>query len=211
MKKCKIGKVSFIALFIIGMFLCCFPAQSFANIISMYMEQDLTTVGVGDIFSVDVCLDNSSATVFDSVMMWIAFNPAVLEVQDSDAGAEGIQILSDPLSIYNFNYHGSNIANNGIINFQESFLGNPSNASGVFARIDFKALALTEITNIDFNFNEWGFTPTTAVIYGGNDVLALSLNHADGAFGAGVQVVPEPSSTALLLLGAGLFFKKRLL
>lgn len=204
MKKSKIIKKIIFRSLVLGVFLCCFSTLAFANVTSMYLSPAVSTVDLGGIFSIDAYLDNSTATIFDSVLMWLTFDPAVLEVQDSDPGTAGVQILSDPLSVYNFNYPVANIVNGGTIDFQQSYTGTSSSASGIFARINFKAIALTDSTPAAFNFNTWGFTPSSSVMYGGNDVLALSADHTDGTFGADVRVIPEPNSIFLFLLGLGM-------
>lgn len=182
------------------------PAQAWCTVTSMYASPSSQTVAVNDIFTLDLYLNNADATEFDTVLSWISFDPAVLEVQDADAGTGGIQIESDPLGIYGFNFHMANSADNttGRIDLQESFsLGGTSTQTGIFARIDFKALALTSSTSIDFMFNPtWGLTPTTSVLRSGSDVLGSSSDHTDGTMGATAEVVPEPGS--LVLLGSGL-------
>ncbi len=181
------------------------PAQVWANVTSIYGSPVTQTVGLNDVFTLDLYLNNSDSTTFDSVLSWVSFDPAVLQVQDSNPAKSGIQILSDPLGIYGFDFHMANSADNstGKIDLQESYsLGATSNATGIFARISFKALALSPSTPISLDFNPvWGMTPTTAVLRSGGDVLGSSSDHADGAESATVQIVPEPGSLLLLLSG----------
>ena len=175
-----------------------------ANVTSMYVTPDWQQVDKGDIFNVDIGLNNSDSTVLDTVLSWLSYDPSKLEVQDSNSGQAGIQILNDPLGLYGFNFHMVNSVDplSGKIDFEEGFQsGGSTNATGTFARITFKALDLTSSTPLVFNFDTWGFTPTTAVLRGGNDVLAFSNDHADGAFGGNIAVVPEPGSLILFLSG----------
>lgn len=185
------------------------PTQAFANVSSMYGSPVTQTVNLNDTFNLDLYLTNSDSTTFDSVLSWISFDPAVLQVQDYNLSKPGIQIQSDPLGIYGFDFHMANSADNttGKIDFQESFsLGGTSNATGIFARINFKALALSPSTIINLDFNPvWGLTPTTAVLRSGGDVLGSSSNHTDATAGATVAVVPEPATLMSLIMGlAGL-------
>lgn len=175
-----------------------------ANITSLYLDPSLNTVGLGNEFTMDIVLNNTDLTEFDMALSWISFDPTKLEVKDQDPLTVGIQIQSDPLNIFSFDFHMANAADNltGKIDFEEGFDSGISNKSGVIGRITFKSLALTASTPIDFDFNTWSFTPTTAVLYGG-DVLASSTDHTDGTTGATVAVIPEPGS--VLLLGSGLF------
>lgn len=179
---------------------------AYANVVNMCLGPEWQQVEIGQTFNLTVCIDNSYATEFDTILSWISFNPAYLKVQDADPGSPGVQIESDPLDIFGFNYHMANTADNftGYIDFEESYLsGGTSNKSGVFARITVKAVALTSSSSIDFEFDPiWGMTPTTGILRGGNDVLALSSDHTDGTIGASVEIVPEPRS--LILLGSGL-------
>ena len=189
------------------------PAQAFGNVTSMYGSPVAQTVGLNDTFSLDLYLNNSDSTTLDSVLSWVSFNPAVLEVQDSNPSKPGIQIQSDPLGIYGFDFHMANSADNstGKIDLQESFsLGTTTTATGIFARINFKALALAPSTIIGLDFNPvWGMTPTTAVLRSGTDILGSSTDHTDAAVGATVAVVPEPGSMALLGLGIGILGVRR--
>jgi len=183
-----------------------FPLEASANVSSMYGSPAAQTVGLNDTFSLDLYLNNSDSTTLDSVLSWVSFDPSVLEVQDSNLSKPGIQIQSDPLGIYGFDFHVANSADNstGKIDFQESFsMGATTTATGIFARISFKALALSPSTIIGLDFNPtWGMTPTTSVLRSGADILGSSTDHTDAAVGATVAVVPEP--TSVLLLGTGL-------
>ncbi len=192
-----------------------FPAQAWSNVNSMYGFPVTQTVGLNNTFTLDLYLNNSDSTTLDTVLSWVSFDPAILQVQDSNLSKPGIQIQSDPLGTYGFDFHMANSADNttGKIDLQESFsLGGTSNAAGAFARINFKAVSLTPSTVIGLNFNPvWGMTPTTAVLRSGTDVLGSSADHADGVAGATVAVVPEPMTVMSLLIGlSGIFsFSKR--
>jgi len=186
------------------------PTQAFANVSSMYGSPVAQTVGLNDTFSLDLYLNNSDSTALDSVLSWVSFDPSVLEVQDSNPLKPGIQIQSDPLGIYGFDFHVANSADNstGKIDLQESFsMGATTTATGIFARISFKALALSPSTIIGLDFNPtWGITPTTAVLRSGADILGSPTDHTDGVAGATVAVVPEPMTVMSLLIGlSGLF------
>lgn len=175
-----------------------------ANISSLYLNPSLQTVGVGDTFSLNVNLNNTVSTGFDTLSIWIIFNPFYLEVLDSDSGTGGIQIKSDPDSTYNFNWVPINNADNanGKIDWRA---GNFSDiySTGRFAQINFKALGVVENSPIDFIFNStWGLEPSTHILDNGVDVLASSENHTDGTFGASVSVVPEPVTLLLFCTGA---------
>lgn len=170
---------------------------------------------MGDTFSLNVNLDNADSTGFDTISVWVSFNPLYLEVLDSDAATVGIQINSDPDSTYDFNWIPVNNADNtnGKIDWRA---GNFSDiySTGRFAQISFKALGIIENSPIDFIFSPtWGFEPSTHILNNAVDVLASSENHTDGTFGANVTVVPEPASFLLLCTGTipilYLFRKKR--
>lgn len=188
--------------FIISLF---FPAIGAANVTSMYLDPSSKTVNAGDTFSLDLALNNSDSTEFNTILAWLTYDSNVLEVQDSDLLHSGVQILSDPLGLYIFDYHMANGVSGGNIDFEEGYNPASSVQTGVFARIVFKALAPAVTSPINFNFNgTWGVTPTTAVLYG-DDVLGSASNHTDGAIGSYVSVnaVPEPSCMFLFLGGLG--------
>jgi len=187
----------------------------YANISSLYLGPSSQTVNVGKAFSLDVSLDNSDSTGFDTLSMWISFNPLYLEVLDSDAATSGLQINSDPDSTYNFDWIPINEASNttGRIDWRA---GNFSDiySTGRFAQISFIALGTVENSPINFIFSPtWGLEPGTHILNNAVDVLASSESHIDGIMAANLTVVPEP--VTCLLLGTGaipifyLFRKKK--
>lgn len=190
---------------ILTVILFCSPCLASANVTSIYSSPSLTTVNVGEVFSVDLSLNNSDSTEFNAILVWLTYDSNILEVQDSDPLHSGTQILSDPLGLYNFDYHMANEVEGGTIDFEESYSFASSTQTGVFAKIVFKALAPAVSSPINFNFNgTWGMTPTTAVLYG-DDVLASASDHTDGAIGSyvSVNVIPEPAGIFLFLGGLG--------
>ncbi len=191
-----------IFLFCLSVFFVFSVSYAYANVTSLYLAPSLKTVGLGNEFTMDIVLNNIDLTEFDMALSWISFDPTKLEVKDQDPLTAGIQIQSDPLNIFSFDFHVANAADNltGKIDFQEGFDSVTSDKSGAIGRITFKSLALAPSTSIDFNFNTWGLTPATAVLYGG-DVLASSTDHTDGTIGATVAIVPEPGT--VILFGSG--------
>ncbi len=200
--RCKLIAVKVVLLL---MFIA--PSSAFATVNSIYLSPSTQTVAKGDLFDVEIGLNNPEASAFDTISLWLGFNPLYLEVQDTDTGnwkTTAINILDGPYHAqYGFNFHLDNTADNtsGKITYTESILGSSLTSSGTFAKITFKALELTPSTALDFNFN-WGYSKDTAVMLGGVDVLGSSSDHTDGTVGATVAVVPEPGS--ILMLGSGL-------
>lgn len=194
----------FVFLSILIIFLFSNGEKVYANISSLYLEPSLQTVGVGDTFSLNVDLNNTDSTGFDTLSIWISFNSLYLEVLDSDAGTGGTQIKSDPDSTYHFSWIPINNADNtnGKIDWRAGSFSNIY-STGRFAEISFKALGVVENNPIDFIFSPtWGYEPSTHILDNGIDVLASSENHTDGVFGASVTVVPEPITSLLFCTGA---------
>ncbi len=193
-----------------GLFLLVSSHLSFAewigcSIYSLPMEKEVMS---GDIFTMDMMVYDSNPRYpyyadFDTLLAWMSYDPTYLEVQDADLVTPGVQIQSDPLGIFNFNYHMVNNvdATQGKIDLEESFLsGGTSHSSGAFARITFKALRLGS-TSLTYQFNTWGYTPTTALLRGGGDLLGDSDIHNDGIAGSTINVIPEPTTLSLSLIG----------
>ena len=190
-------------------FLLLSNSPAFAAVTSMYLSPEWQEVELNQTFNVDIALNNSDSTEFDTILSWISFDPNILEVQDANPGVSGIQIESDPLGIFSFTQQWANTVNNttGYIDLEESYsAGGTSTQTGVFARITFKAINVIPSTNIDFNFKSWGETPTTAVIRSYNDVLLSSSDNMDGVIGASVGVAgsPIPETNSIISLGSGL-------
>lgn len=187
---------------------------AYANATFFSFDPAWRTVTVGDIFTVDVKLNNADSTVFDSLSAWIGYDTTYLEIQDADAGTSGVQIQRDPDGTFGFNYHAANSVNTseGKIDFQEGILGGTSNKAGTFAAISFKALGPISSTALTFEFNTWGMFPNTSLLRSGNDVLGDVSDAFDGTTdgGVGINMIPEPTSLSLSLIGSALISFLRL-
>ncbi len=178
---------------------------AWANIM-MHISPPSSAVNPNDIFSVDISLYNPTPSPFDAITIWLGFNPSYLEVQDADLGKTGIQIITDPLGTYSFDWNPTNTADNttGLIDWRAGAFSDRTQ-TGTFARVNFKALSPVSSTPLTFKFdNTWPNEPYTKVLNDGIDVLGLSTDHTDGTVGATVTVVPEPGS--IMLMGMGLLF-----
>ena len=200
--KKEITLVSNIFIMLLTIFTLSSPVWS----LSMYLEPSTVTVDKSTLFDMEICLENQEATAFDTLNVWLTFDPYYLEVQDTDIGNwitnEDINILDAPYhTTYTFNIHWDNKADNtaGEIIYAESVLPGTLTSTGAFAKITFRALNITPGSiPVSFNF-DWGGLKDTRVTNGGVDVLGLSSDHTDGTSGARVAVIPEPSSFILLV------------
>jgi hypothetical protein len=131
-------------------------------------------VNVGDMFSVIVNLDTQGASIDGVDLRYLNYNPAILQLQDGNTSASGVQITPGnlmPMTLVN-----STNTNLGRITFSQATSGgnNKYKGSGVLATLTFKALAAGTV-NVSFNYTS-GNTTDTNVAAGGADVLTSVVN-----------------------------------
>lgn len=147
-----------------------FSALSMATNISLgtaeggmevFLKPRKNVVQVGEDFLVDVMYRNPRRADMDTVKLEMRFDPAVLQVVDSDDGnwiTRGVNIFDgayhDELP---FDFHRKNIAFNstGLIQYDMGFSSRTAvRVEGVFATIRFRAIAPASSTPVFFVTNE---------------------------------------------------------
>ena len=144
-----------------------------AGTATISMSPTSASVGVNQTFTANIIL-NTGGNPADGVDIYsLRFNPAVLQVNDSDGVAAGTQIAPGalmPNTIFN------TVDNtNGTIQFAQSTTGGTSfTGSGTLATITFRGIAGgTSTANFDFTL---GSTSDTNVSFQGVDQLASVTN-----------------------------------
>lgn len=136
------------------------------------------SVREGEPFDVAVMLDNPKHRPLSHVRLFIQFDPADLEVVDSDRGnyiRRGVNISDGPShESFPFDFHKRNEADNaaGTIIYDEAAEMEPVSSSGVIVRVRFQAKRSIEQTNVRLVVAAPGKAPTTDVTYLQQSTLA---------------------------------------
>lgn len=154
------------------------------------------SVRAGEEFEVSVVLNNPDDAPFDHVQLYMQFDPADLEVIDSDRGnwiREGTNIL-DGFAHENFifDWHRTNSADNkrGIIVYDCAREMDSMRAAGTVARVRFRALRTTSRSDITLVNNGKNGSPTTDVRLTGVSLLANRLEKPTVLSGIAMEVGP---------------------
>jgi hypothetical protein len=162
-------------------------------IMQLHLDPSVVSAREGQEFAVKVILDNESGEPIDRVRLVAKFNPAELEVVDSDKGnriRSGVNI-EDGLSAeeFPFDFNRTNEADNvlGTIVYDRGAEMNPVRGSGVLGIIHFRAKRATDETAISLTKGENG----TDVSYMHSTMLAPSIGRKSDATVA-VHISPDP-------------------
>src|SRR3989338_7560680 len=155
-----------------------------------------TTIPVGQTFTVDINLDTKGAAIDGVDIYSLRYNPAILEVVDSNTSQSGIQIIPGTL-LANTLTNTVN-ASNGTIQFSQVTAGGSTyTGSGKLASITFKAKSAgTSALTFDFTL---GNTSDTNVAGAGQDKLASVTNGSFTVTGGTTQTstqTPVPDTTS---------------
>lgn len=156
-------------------------------------RRDIT---VGDVFPVDIVLDNSADSLLDNVMIVLRYDQDVLEAVDSDRDnwiTRGINILDGPYhKAFPFDYHIANqvypargelIYRVGVSD-PEKLRGR----SGTLATVFFRAKEPTGRTEIEFRLPEMDGDTGTRIASGMTSVLGPKDDPARGAVGISFKI-----------------------
>lgn len=152
-------------------------APASAQSVSLSLTPSATSVYVGNTFTVTIDINQGSQSI-QLVDVYVAFDPARLQVVDQDAGWSGVQIAPVSGPFYNAGSSGTcnggscNTANNstGIIYYNGFNLPYGTTTAGTVATITFQAIqdtprAVTQITILNASPYDSG------TYYNGNDYL----------------------------------------
>jgi peptidoglycan hydrolase-like protein with peptidoglycan-binding domain len=125
-------------------------------------------INVGDTFSVSVVLDTQNQFTDGVDIVYLNYNPSLLQVQDASTTITGVQITPGDL----LSYTVANTVNVdlGRVTFSQLAMGSSNyRGIGTLASISFKALAVGN-ANVSFNYTA-GSTIDSNVAIGGLDIL----------------------------------------
>jgi len=153
-------------------------------------------VNVGQTFNVNILLDTAGQAVDGVDIFYLHYNPQILEVQDADAATAGVQIKTG--SIFP-SYLGNTVdPTTGKISI--SGIVTPGSTtgysgSGIFATVNFKALAAATSTSVYFDFTPGLTTDTNIAEHAnpGHDILA-AVNNGSYTINSGQSSLPLPST-----------------
>lgn len=123
-----------------------------------------STTTLSDTFNAEIIVNTGGAAVDDVDIFYLHFDPAVLQVQDSDPSQAGVQIAKG--TIFG-TYTGMNVDNtNGTISVSGLDIGGLGyNGTGVFATVTFKSISVAT-TNVTFDFTSGSGTDSNIVEHG---------------------------------------------
>lgn len=166
--------------------------------VSLQLRPSSTSVKAGDTFDVDVILKNPGEERIDRVRLYLQFNPADLEVVDSDAGnivTRGINIRdAASRGTFAFDYYRFNTADNskGTIIYEVSASNSQVRGSGKLATISMRALGESPRTELILVQNAKGLTPTSEVSFLGESKLeTAAAAEAQALEGTAVRVIGQ--------------------
>lgn len=162
------------------------------------LDPPLQAVEAGNVFDVDVRIENPEKVPWDRVRLDIRFDPRYLEVVDQDEGnwlTIGTNILDGPYhNRFPFDWVRENSVrkNEGRILYENGVFNDPFDSGGVIATIRFLALAAVSQTPILFDTDASATSRSgTRISYRRSDVLGDTSNPQDGVAGAVVSIVPR--------------------
>jgi LysM repeat protein len=150
------------------------------------LEPATPQLNVGDTAIIEIRVDNV-VNLFAADAQ-LQFNPAVLQVQDADAGREGVQIQPGNFPIPDFVITNVVTNTSGIINYAATDLAplEPVSGSGTLARITFQAIAPGES---EVTFSAFGLI--------GDNGQALPATSQAGRITVGQGPTSTPTNTPL--------------
>lgn len=168
----------------------------------MRLVASKTSIRQGQEFDVNVMLDNNAHAPLDTLKLYLQFDPAVLEVVDSDSGnwiRKGINIVDGfAHERFPFNFHRLNLVDNekGYILYEEATDSSPIRSSGIVARIRMRAKQAAESTDVVLVENAPGASPTTEVSYLHKSMLTNAKEQLAARAGVSLRIVEGPLKEA---------------
>ncbi|TSC95867.1 MAG: FG-GAP repeat-containing protein [Parcubacteria group bacterium Athens1014_10] len=182
------------------LFLILFPINIHAQLqtAALSLEPASGSYSLGSNFTLNIRLNTNGNNTDGTDIKYLNYNPALLEVQDSNLTSPGAQI--QPGSLYTNTNLNSVDVSNGRINFSQTSSGGVVyNGSGILASITFKPLT-TGAANLTFNFT-LGSTIDTNVACLGQDVLNSVVNGSYTLTQAADTTAPQISNITSTNIG----------
>lgn len=145
-------------------------------------------------FDMLIQLENPNRVAFDTLNLFLAYNPSVLLALDHDEDnwiRAGVNVFDgDSRKLFPFDIHLENSIDmyTGLVNYQMRKAFDPLDGEGTLALIRFKAIAPIPATRMKALFHVRGLTPTTGVFRNNKDVLGWSDDLTDGVEFASIEI-----------------------
>ena len=170
---------------------------------SIALTPEVPVVAEGEVFDMQVWLRNPNHAEFDTVELFLAYNPRVLRPVDNDENnwiQGGINLHDgDSHETFPFDVQLENeiLPRPGYILYRMKRTLDPMRTEGLIGTVRFKALRQTAGTRLKILFHKDGESPTTGLFRNGHDVLGWSDDLTDGVQFDRITIVgAEPSVVA---------------
>ncbi len=169
-----------------------FMAPSMASAATLSVSPSSQAVRAGDTFTVSVQLDTQGSSIDGVDIRYLSYNPALLQVQDSNASLAGVQITPGNLMPSTLLNNADN--SSGRISFSQVAMGGTKYAgSGTLATITFRAVQ-SGTADLTFSYTARNTTDSN-VAAAGTDVLNAVINGSYVIRGGSVVSIPETVPT----------------
>lgn len=144
-------------------------------------------VSQGELFQLNIILDNPSGTNIDNFGLWIRYNPKAVILNQESSFELDTSMFSGWTIVTSYSYPSK-----GELYLQFKALEEARTLSGMIGKLEFQATGKVSVSQVRFRFNRWGSLPNTFITYKHKDVLGKESDHDDGTISAMFRILQEP-------------------
>ncbi len=173
--------------------------------IRLHIVPSNPSVQVGDEFDMRIDLENPNHAEFDTLQLFLAYNPRTLLPLDHDDDnwiRSGVNVFDGAFrKVFPFDLQLENSIDmeTGLIDYQMKNIGQSLRTEGTFAAIRFRALAPIPSTRIKVLYHKRGDSPTTGIFQGAKDMLGWSDDLTDGVDFVSIEIREKQAPTEVAL------------